>query len=103
MSICICMNVQFRKPMWPVFTGRKDGRVTNASEALRDLPAPNSNFTTLHNAFARFGLDDNDLVALSGNSNNQTTLSYLSTEICCLILVSHLLSHLIKIRQRKGY
>ena len=52
--------------MWPVYGGRRDGRESLASEALRDLPSGGANFTTLHNLFARFGLDDTDLVALSG-------------------------------------
>lgn len=60
------VSFQFRRPMWPVFTGRRDGRVSLATEASRDLPSGGSNFTTLLNLFARFGLDDTDLVALSG-------------------------------------
>ncbi|GMN46458.1 hypothetical protein TIFTF001_015640 [Ficus carica] len=55
-----------REPMWPVYGGRRDGRESLASEALRDLPSGGANFTSLHNLFARFGLDDTDLVALSG-------------------------------------
>ncbi|KAM6545241.1 hypothetical protein CsatB_025977 [Cannabis sativa] len=54
------------KSLWKVFTGRRDGRVSVASEASRDLPSGGSNITTLLNLFDRFGLDRTDLVALSG-------------------------------------
>ncbi|CAN1350300.1 Peroxidase 24 [Linum perenne] len=59
-----CM--QFKRPMWPVFTGRKDGRVSIASEVLTNLPSPFENITTLIQQFQRKGLDLQDLVALSG-------------------------------------
>ncbi|KAF4355231.1 hypothetical protein F8388_013006, partial [Cannabis sativa] len=58
--------VRSKRPLWPVYTGRRDGRVSVASEASRDLPAGSSNFTTLSKLFARFRLDDTDLVTLSG-------------------------------------
>ncbi|XP_060213201.1 peroxidase 3-like [Lycium barbarum] len=53
-------------PFWNVPTGRRDGRISNASETLSDLPAPTSNFSTLQTDFARKGLDLKDLVLLSG-------------------------------------
>ncbi|XP_059276978.1 peroxidase 3-like [Lycium ferocissimum] len=53
-------------PFWNVPTGRRDGRISNASEALADIPAPTSNFTRLQSSFAKKGLDLNDLVLLSG-------------------------------------
>ncbi|CAN1350293.1 Peroxidase 24 [Linum perenne] len=65
-----CM--QFKRPMWPVFTGRKDGRVSIASEVLTNLPSPFENITTLIQQFQRKGLDLQDLVALSG-----TMVSYI--------------------------
>lgn len=49
-------------------TGRRDGRISNASEALSDIPPPTSNFTTLQSSFAKKGLDLKDLVLLSGKS-----------------------------------
>ncbi|KAJ0093481.1 hypothetical protein Patl1_25539 [Pistacia atlantica] len=55
------------KPLWPVLTGRKDGNISLASEVTgANIPSSFSNFTTLHNLFASKGLDDDDLVALSG-------------------------------------
>ncbi|XP_004240141.2 peroxidase 3-like [Solanum lycopersicum] len=53
-------------PSWSVPTGRRDGRISNASETLTDIPAPTSNFSTLQNEFAKKGLDLKDLVLLSG-------------------------------------
>ena len=58
--------VQFGRPMWKVFTGRRDGSVSLASEATRDLPSAAANFTTLQQQFANNGLNVTDLVALSG-------------------------------------
>lgn len=45
--------------------GRKDGRVSKASET-RSLPAPTFNVTQLIQSFAQRGLGVKDLVALSG-------------------------------------
>ncbi|KAG8370081.1 hypothetical protein BUALT_Bualt14G0080500 [Buddleja alternifolia] len=60
------VSYQFRRPMWQVLTGRKDGKVSLASEATTRLPSASSNFTTLLKLFADNGLDMTDLVALSG-------------------------------------
>ncbi|KAG8387003.1 hypothetical protein BUALT_Bualt03G0208000 [Buddleja alternifolia] len=53
-------------PFWKVPTGRRDGVISNASEALAQIPAPFSNFSTLQTDFANKGLDLKDLVLLSG-------------------------------------
>ncbi|XP_030544297.2 peroxidase 3-like [Rhodamnia argentea] len=53
-------------PFWRVPTGRRDGDISRASEALSLLPAPSYNFTTLQIIFANIGLDLKDLVLLSG-------------------------------------
>ncbi|RZC46270.1 hypothetical protein C5167_039210 [Papaver somniferum] len=53
-------------PTWQVPTGRRDGRVSSRSEALQNIPNPNSNFTTLRTDFANKGLSVKDLVLLSG-------------------------------------
>ena len=63
------LKMQFRRPMWNVFTGRKDGRVSLSSEATTDMPSPFSNFTTLLSQFQSHGLDMMDLVTLSGRIN----------------------------------
>ncbi|KAH7842518.1 hypothetical protein Vadar_006256 [Vaccinium darrowii] len=60
------VSCQFDKPMWEVLTGRRDGVVSLASEALNDLPSPFSNFATLQQAFAGKNLSSEDLVVLSG-------------------------------------
>lgn len=53
-------------PFWNVPTGRRDGVISNASEARAQIPAPTSNFSTLQTDFANKGLDLKDLVVLSG-------------------------------------
>ncbi|KAJ6418650.1 hypothetical protein OIU84_001923 [Salix udensis] len=60
------VSFQFQKPMWEVLTGRRDGKVSLASEALANLPSPFSNFSTLLRNFQRKGLTVHDLVVLSG-------------------------------------
>ncbi|KAL2245751.1 peroxidase 3 [Sesamum indicum] len=53
-------------PFWRVPTGRRDGVISNVSEALAQIPAPSSNFSTLQTDFANKGLNLKDLVLLSG-------------------------------------
>ncbi|KAI8558299.1 hypothetical protein RHMOL_Rhmol04G0080500 [Rhododendron molle] len=53
-------------PSWRVPTGRRDGLISNATEALNNIPAPFNNFSTLQTKFANKGLDLKDLVLLSG-------------------------------------
>ncbi|KAK1408125.1 hypothetical protein QVD17_39759 [Tagetes erecta] len=60
------VSFQFRREMWPVFTGRKDGTISLASEVGGNLPSANANFTTLLAQFGTKGLSLNDLVTLSG-------------------------------------
>ncbi|XP_072951936.1 peroxidase 1-like [Typha angustifolia] len=52
-------------PFWPVWTGRRDGRVSIANET-RQLPPPTANMTRLISMFAAKGLGIKDLVVLSG-------------------------------------
>ncbi|RWW71706.1 hypothetical protein BHE74_00020526, partial [Ensete ventricosum] len=54
------------KPLWKVKTGRRDGNVSLASEALADIPSAGANFTKLVQQFASKDLDVKDLVVLSG-------------------------------------
>ncbi|BBN12072.1 peroxidase [Marchantia polymorpha subsp. ruderalis] len=51
---------------WSVPLGRRDGIVTSAAEANRDLPPPFANFNTLSTLFNGKGLSDKDMVILSG-------------------------------------
>lgn len=52
-------------PYWAVPKGRKDGRISIASET-RQLPGPNFNISQLQQSFSQRGLSLDDLVALSG-------------------------------------
>ncbi|XP_076926451.1 peroxidase 27-like [Bidens hawaiensis] len=56
---------QIKGPAWPVPLGRRDGRVSKASESLT-LPSPAANITQLKAAFSSKGLSVKDLVVLSG-------------------------------------
>lgn len=52
-------------PTWEVPKGRKDGRISKASET-KQLPAPTFNISQLQQSFSQRGLSLHDLVALSG-------------------------------------
>ncbi|XP_024991654.1 peroxidase 64-like [Cynara cardunculus var. scolymus] len=52
-------------PTWDVPKGRKDGRISKATET-RQLPAPTFNISQLQQSFSQRGLSMKDLVALSG-------------------------------------
>uniref|UniRef100_M8BVA4 Peroxidase n=1 Tax=Aegilops tauschii TaxID=37682 RepID=M8BVA4_AEGTA len=53
-------------PRWRVQLGRRDGTTANLTAANSLLPSPRNNLTMLQRKFAAVGLDDTDLVALSG-------------------------------------
>ncbi|KAM3314662.1 hypothetical protein ACQJBY_033453 [Aegilops geniculata] len=53
-------------PRWRVPLGRRDGTTANLTAANSLLPSPRNNLTMLQRKFAAVGLDDTDLVALSG-------------------------------------
>ncbi|XP_062086792.1 peroxidase 27-like [Humulus lupulus] len=53
-------------PTWEVETGRRDGRVSNSTEALLQLPPPFLNITALKTSFLSRGLSVKDLAVLSG-------------------------------------
>jgi len=53
-------------PFWSVPTGRRDGLISNVSEANSQIPAPTFNFSSLQSSFANKGLNQTDLVFLSG-------------------------------------
>ncbi|KAJ1423891.1 Secretory peroxidase [Sesbania bispinosa] len=52
-------------PYWNVLKGRKDGRVSKASDTI-NLPSPTFNVSQLIQSFAKRGLGVKDMVALSG-------------------------------------
>ncbi|GAB4825140.1 hypothetical protein Ancab_008016 [Ancistrocladus abbreviatus] len=58
--------VKINGPSWDVPTGRRDGRVSLASEALSNIPPPTFNITQLKTLFSSKGLSVKDLVVLSG-------------------------------------
>ena len=60
---------QINGPYWKVPTGRRDGKVSVALEALINLPPPFANITQLKSMFHSKGLSVKDLVVLSGNQN----------------------------------
>ncbi|CAK9180902.1 unnamed protein product [Ilex paraguariensis] len=64
--IALAARDSFQKSMWQVLTGRRDGSISHASEALANIPSPFFNFTTLQQAFANKNLNVQDLVVLSG-------------------------------------
>uniref|UniRef100_J3LIT3 Peroxidase n=1 Tax=Oryza brachyantha TaxID=4533 RepID=J3LIT3_ORYBR len=53
-------------PSWVVPVGRRDGRVSLASETTTALPGPTASFDQLKQAFHGRGLSTKDLVVLSG-------------------------------------
>ncbi|KAK9676744.1 hypothetical protein RND81_11G097400 [Saponaria officinalis] len=58
--------VAINGPYWDVALGRKDGKISLASEALANLPSPFADISTLKRNFAAVGLTTKDLVVLSG-------------------------------------
>ncbi|KAH7843656.1 hypothetical protein Vadar_019181 [Vaccinium darrowii] len=59
-------GMQFKQPKWDVLTGRRDGRISLASDVTGNIPSPFSDFITLGKIFAKKGLNAADLVVLSG-------------------------------------
>ena len=62
---------------WQVPTGRRDGRVSVASEALTLLPRFDESMDSQKQKFSAKGLNTQDLVALVGNDSTHTCHSYL--------------------------
>ncbi|KAL3679766.1 hypothetical protein R1sor_022722 [Riccia sorocarpa] len=54
------------EPKWKVPLGRRDGPVSLATEAVSKLPGDGFTYKQLISNFAPVGLDENDMVALSG-------------------------------------
>ncbi|RLN22044.1 peroxidase 27-like [Panicum miliaceum] len=60
------VSFQYKRNLWEVETGRRDGTVSSDQEALADIPAPTSTFDILLSNFSSKGLGLQDLVVLSG-------------------------------------
>ncbi|KAI4301331.1 hypothetical protein L6164_034619 [Bauhinia variegata] len=60
------VSLQYKRSLWVVLTGRRDGRVSTAAEPPLNIPTPVMNFTQLKQNFARKGLSKQDLIVLSG-------------------------------------
>ncbi|KAF7100480.1 hypothetical protein CFC21_101992 [Triticum aestivum] len=58
--------VPVKGPFWPVALGRRDGRVSSATEASDELPPASGDVPLLTKIFASKGLNLKDLVVLSG-------------------------------------
>ncbi|OEL34142.1 Peroxidase 15 [Dichanthelium oligosanthes] len=70
-------------PRWRVLFGRRDGTTANIT-AANNLPSPFDNLTTLQQKFGAVGLDDTDLVALSGEIKRPRLLINR-----CLVVILH--------------
>lgn len=55
-------------PFYQVELGRKDGRVSTMASVQHALPGPGFNLNQLTSMFAKHGLDQTDLIALSGSN-----------------------------------
>ncbi|RAL40459.1 hypothetical protein DM860_006529 [Cuscuta australis] len=53
-------------PYWEVALGRRDSKTASFKQANTNIPPPNSTVQNLLSLFSRQGLDEQDLVALSG-------------------------------------
>ncbi|OEL35782.1 Peroxidase 24 [Dichanthelium oligosanthes] len=60
------VSFQYKKNLWEVETGRRDGTVSSDQMALDNIPAPTSTFDILLSNFSSKGLGLQDLVVLSG-------------------------------------
>ncbi|WRX21410.1 hem peroxidase - like 10 [Theobroma cacao] len=60
------VSAPFGRRLWDVPLGRRDGRISLASEINGNIPGPFANFSSLLQTFNKKGLDVNDLVILSG-------------------------------------
>lgn len=79
--------VQSGGPRWRVLLGRRDGTTANIT-AANGLPSPFDNLTTLQQKFGAVGLDDTDLVALSGKHKHGATQNSIVI-LVPLVVVDH--------------
>ncbi|KAM3707552.1 hypothetical protein ACB098_02G035100 [Castanea mollissima] len=60
------VSFQYKRLLWEVPLGRRDGTISLASEVIANIRAPTFNFSQLKQNFACKGLDILDLIVLSG-------------------------------------
>ncbi|KAG1371404.1 Peroxidase 5 [Cocos nucifera] len=60
-SACLTGGIDYQVP-----AGRRDGRISRESEALANIPSPNSNANQLKENFTKKGLSLDEMVTLSG-------------------------------------
>ncbi|XP_059628241.1 peroxidase 24-like [Cornus florida] len=60
------VSFPFKQPMWEVLTGRRDDKISLASDVNGNIPSPFANFASLKQIFENKGLNLIDLVTLSG-------------------------------------
>ncbi|KAG6552032.1 hypothetical protein Mapa_006338 [Marchantia paleacea] len=54
-------------PAWKVISGRRDGLISNAVETPSNLPPPFADYSFLVNIFSKKGLNEKEMVILSGS------------------------------------
>lgn len=64
----VSVKQQSGGPHWEVPLGRRDSKTASLKKANINIPAPNSTIQQLITLFSHQGLDEQDLVALSGKS-----------------------------------
>ena len=62
------MSKQSCGPSWELPLGRRDSNTASLSTSNNNIPPPNSTLQNLITLYQRQGLDEVDLVALSGQS-----------------------------------
>lgn len=67
------VNLQSGGPSYAVELGRLDGLSSSASRVNGKLPQPSFNLNRLNSLFAANGLDQSDMIALSGNTSLNST------------------------------
>lgn len=62
------MLMQSGGPSWELPLGRRDSKTASLTESNRNIPPPNATLQILITLFKQQGLDEVDLVALSGKT-----------------------------------
>lgn len=69
-----CWNLQLGGPSWEVGLGRRDSITASRADANRYIPGPFLNLDKLKENFAKQGLSEKDLVALSGTMRGKCSI-----------------------------